>query len=151
MPFGGFAPLPFRLGGVDARDQWTAAQHARLCADLVALSNVMPIAALLHEQDVATLASYQSMMGAASSPTVTVLGGGVSTYEWAAGFAGPYEDHAGFRIRHAVARPCAQPAMGFGFKTFCEVDIETATRVRVRTINDAGGVSTSNPIALVIW
>ena len=47
---GGFAPLPLRLGG-SAEQGVTAAQHARLCADLVALSRVQPFAVLVYDLD----------------------------------------------------------------------------------------------------
>ena len=43
MPTGGLAPLPLRLGA-DPEYGWTTAeQHARLCADLVALTRVSPV------------------------------------------------------------------------------------------------------------
>lgn len=45
MAFGGFAPLPMRLGG-GAEDGWFATQHARLAADVAAASRTLPFAIL---------------------------------------------------------------------------------------------------------
>lgn len=45
MPFGGLAPLPFRLGA-STDGGITAAEHARACADLCAVSRVSPVARL---------------------------------------------------------------------------------------------------------
>lgn len=42
MGFGGLYPAPHRLGG-NTREGWRAEQHARACADLVALQRVMPL------------------------------------------------------------------------------------------------------------
>lgn len=39
---GGFCPLPARLGG-DALTGWTASQHARMAADLVAVKRTGPL------------------------------------------------------------------------------------------------------------
>lgn len=43
--FGAFCPLPLRLGG-SANEGWTAEQHARVCADLVAAKRSTPVAIL---------------------------------------------------------------------------------------------------------
>lgn len=42
MALGAFAPLPIRLGG-SATEGWTAEQHARLCADLLAVKRTAPV------------------------------------------------------------------------------------------------------------
>lgn len=42
MPFGGLAPLPFRLGGSDTEGV-SPEQHARLAADLEAVGRTMPL------------------------------------------------------------------------------------------------------------
>ena len=43
--FGGFAPLPLRLGGTDPTLRWTPEQHARVAADIAAAKRAAPLAA----------------------------------------------------------------------------------------------------------
>lgn len=75
MAFGAFAPLPLRLGG-SATEGWTAAQHARACADLVALKRAAPFAVLTFSLsgDVATILSYKCQASNARPPDVQALG-----------------------------------------------------------------------------
>lgn len=91
---GGFAPLPIRLGG-SATEGWTASQHARFAADLVALSRVVPVAVLTYTVSAGTITlhSYRGVNGVGSThaPTITSPSTGVSvvtfnaTYENARG------------------------------------------------------------------
>lgn len=79
MFFGGLAPLPLRL--TESREGVSAAQHARLCADLVSLSRVAP--AFVMRVDVnttthaVTVTSYEGRNGTGVqfAPLATESGG----------------------------------------------------------------------------
>ncbi len=111
MPLGAFAPLPLRLGG-SATEGISAAQHARLSADLVALKRVQPLAKW-HFSQIATppytvtITQYRGQNGAglAYAPTVTDVNGGVD-FQWPSQY---FEDEYGvqwpFRIRMCEVTP----------------------------------------------
>lgn len=86
MPFGAFAPLPFRLGG-SAEEGWTATQHARAAADLVALLRSSPLAVLTVNKSGATVTveSYhgQNGVGLGFAPAAGSGGTGIVTLTWA--------------------------------------------------------------------
>jgi hypothetical protein len=68
MPLGLFAPMPLRLGG-SAEEGWTAAQHARACADLVALKKSAFLAIWTYTKSggIVTIHDYYGLNGAGSA------------------------------------------------------------------------------------
>jgi hypothetical protein len=88
MSFGGFAPLPERLG-TDPETARSATQHARLTADTVALRRVADICAFSFTTDgvTATITSYEGANGEGlgwAPDTITVNGTGDVTFAWSA-------------------------------------------------------------------
>lgn len=108
--FGAFAPFPVRLGG-KAEDGLVASQHARLCADVVALARVAPVAAWSYEQDFntpypVTMLNYcgQNGSGLAHAPTVTVNDLGHVSFAWTGAYLeDEYEQQFPVRIRAGIA------------------------------------------------
>lgn len=73
---GGLCPFPLRLGG-DGATGWTAEQHARACADAVAMGRTAPFARLrvsITGGSSGTILSYAGMngIGLANAPTMLV-------------------------------------------------------------------------------
>lgn len=93
--FGGFCPLPIRLGG-SPTDGWTAAQHARFAADLSTLTAVAPFAVVTFTITAGsvTLTDYLGAHGGglANAPTMASSGTGVATLTWPATHVDEYED-----------------------------------------------------------
>ena len=98
---GGYEPLPLRLRGTDPLHSWSASDHARVCADLVACSGMAPVVKLSIERltlgagDTATILHERSMLdspcsvvvdGTNSGMIVTVPAGGRDAYGKAGGF-----------------------------------------------------------------
>lgn len=86
---GGFCPLPLRLGG----DGWSAEDHARACADLLAMARSVPVwrMRLLRTGGAISVEAYRGVNGSAiaDAPTTT----GVSATHINTEFA--YTDHNG--------------------------------------------------------
>lgn len=88
--FGGFNPLPLRLGGRDGTTSWTSEDHAALCRDLVAAARVTPFARMIVDvtgSSAATVTEYRGINGNGSdyAPSiVTSLWSPVLTFdpEW---------------------------------------------------------------------
>lgn len=80
--FGGFAPLPIRLGGSQQLG-WQASQHARAAADAVAVSRSTPLATVTVVL-ASVVVSYRGRHGAGlgHAPTVTDLGVGICRLTW---------------------------------------------------------------------
>lgn len=103
MAFGGFAPLPIRLGGTD-EDGWSPEQHARMCVDLQAAKRTAPFAVLTYTKSGATITihSYYGMngVGLAHAPTATDGGTGITSFAWSSPrFEDPYEVGYGLKLR----------------------------------------------------
>lgn len=93
--FGGFCPLPIPLGPGDGPETgWTAAQHAALCRDVVAIKRTGVIARIRFSQDATssaiTVHSFhaQPETGITNAPTFGKNGGG----DWTLTFASSYDD-----------------------------------------------------------
>lgn len=74
MALGAFAPFPFRLGGSSV-EGLTAAQHARICADLVAAKQAAPLAVVTVTRASSTSVSIvkyfgQNGIGLANAPAL---------------------------------------------------------------------------------
>lgn len=101
--FGGFCPLPLRLGGSDT-EGWTAEQHARAAADLVAAVNSVPFAVITFTKSGSsyTLHAYSGVngMGAAHAPVLTSGGTGITTIQFPSTHEDEYEHVDPVSIRH---------------------------------------------------
>jgi len=88
--FGAFAPMPIRLGGSDATENWTAEQQSRVAADVVALFRASSLA-VLTLTSTGSISSYhgQNGVGLGNAPSVVVNGAGDFTLNWAASYQGP--------------------------------------------------------------
>lgn len=106
--FGGYAPLPLRLGG-GALDGLPAAQHARICADLVAVSRVAPFAWVtfryIGDPAAPVVLAYNGMngVGVGYKPLISVLSDSEFVVNWAASQIDSYEVAEPLAIHHAHA------------------------------------------------
>ena len=104
--------FPFRLGGTQANG-WNAAQHARFCADLVAVNRTLPLASWTYTKSGATItiADYQGRNGTglAHAPDAIVnIGNGFTVFRWDdSGFVDPYDQTKliPIRVRSILATP----------------------------------------------
>lgn len=149
MPFGSLAPLPLRLGG-SSEQGWAPEQHARICADLVAVKRTLPLARLFLNQDVGTpfaasVTVYlgQNGAGLTYAPAVTVNGEGDVTLTWPSYWTDDYDRQFPVKIRQARACSSATAAR------FPTTEL-LPHAVRVRTVTDAG-VAAASPFTLRIW
>jgi hypothetical protein len=137
MPFGAFAPMPLRLGGSSV-DGVSPEQHARLCADMVAVKRVAPLATWRFSCDAstATVDYYvgQNGSGLAYAPTATRNGNGDVSFVW----DDPYfEDEYGIQHPFLIRAVMATSAGTAG--TVSSSAWEIITRgVRIRRVSDAG-------------
>jgi hypothetical protein len=136
MSFGGFAPLPERLG-TDPETARSAAQHARLVADTVALRRVADLCSFAFSTNgsTATVSNYDGANGeglAWMPDSIVVNGTGDVSFRWASRvFVDEYE----------TARPVAIRGfeVGGAGSAFVEVTGELIDGgVRVRLWNAAG-------------
>lgn len=106
MPAGGaLCPLPVRLGG-NSREGLPSAQHARVCADLIAVKRVMPLASWRFQQSdsggfAVTMLSYFGMNGSglAYAPSATVNAMGDVDFQWSAQY---FEDEYGIQHPYRI-------------------------------------------------
>jgi hypothetical protein len=147
MITGALAPLPLRLGpgGVESV---SPEQHARLCADLMALKRVARLATWFCEVGAGTaeITSYfgQNGNGLAYAPTATWNATGDVSFVWPSNyFEDDYEIQHPFKIRAVIATGAATVARGAAW--------ELITRgVRIRTVNTAGTAANTN-VSVKVW
>lgn len=151
MTFGAYAPMPLRLGGSVAEGM-SASQHARLCADLVAVKRVMPLAAwTFFQQDTppysTAITSYFGMNGSGLlyAPTLSVNDLGDVDFQWSSAF---FEDEYGQqhpRKLRAFMGTSASTGLGYSGNAAVVIISEIVRGVNVRwgtnTIYAAGTVS----------
>lgn len=148
MPLGLFSPLPLRLGGSD-EEGWTAGQHARVAADMVALKKAMPIAVFSYTQSGATVTihDYYGMNGAGSiyqPDDISLLGTGAVGFAWSDRFfEDPYEIAHPLNARHGKVT-CHGTASRRGRVTI------VPNGIQVRTFNSAGA-ATDCKATVVLW
>lgn len=150
MPFGGFAPLPLRLG-----NDLSAAQHARMCADLVAIKRTLPFAVITYHPTAGAGSTFETYGLYARNgvhvapfpsgfyPGVTVNGTGDVTFTWANALDDDLGVSEGLRFLKAIAKPHAD---GTGGKAVVEISGKT---VRVRTFQT--GVARDLRTTLRVW
>jgi len=144
MPLGGFAPLPLRLGG-SAEQGWTAQQHARACADLVALLKTAPFALLDLQTGASTLHGYvgQHGIGIEAGPVIT-SGTGFARATWDDGYVDPFGQYQATRIKGAYA------STAFYSSNFCVETVDSAKQVTVRAYS-AAGANAATRVFVVVW
>lgn len=158
MPcFGALAGnLPLRLGG-SALSGWTAAQHARVCADLVAINRTLPLATWTFTKTggTVTVTDYVGRQGSglAHKPTFAVDGGtGVADFRWEPrGFADPYDSSKLRPIAVRAAQVSVHGASaGTGSAQFRHFgDSGQYAEVTARTF--VGGVAANATATVRIW
>lgn len=158
MPFGAFAPFPFRLGGTST-EGWTAAQFSRACADLVAARRSAPFCVLtINTAGTGTIERYTGQNGEDYSqipanqtgrvaPALSKSGTGDIYLQWATGFTPTfYTDEKGRRytMRPQVAIATADSSSAL----FCTVQNLDNTYIKIR---DSAGTLTDARINVVVW
>ena len=105
MGFGGFCPLPIRLGG-GAVSGWSAANHARAVADIVAMKRAAPLLWLTFSQAslTATVEAFCSQWGSETDlrPTWSCNATGSSLWTVTLARADSYDVVAPISVRHAI-------------------------------------------------
>lgn len=137
--FGTFAPLPLRLGG-SPTEGLTAEQHARICADLVAVRNTAPVFVCNFTKSGATFtinwyAGADSSSAADPAFSFSNGGTGVSTLTFGLNWENEYERPEPFMFRGADASYQAATAGGAAAR------VTAANVVEVRTFD-----GTSTPV-----
>jgi len=149
--FGGFCPLPLRLGG-SATEGWTVAQHARVAADLSALVAVAPFAVItasfVTRTGATTLLAYngQHGVGAAQAPTLSWdFGVGALVVTWATQYTDDYGNSWPTNITRGIVGPHDTGA-------FCcaMLDVKAPNIVWVLHQN-SGGFPVDGTITLAVW
>lgn len=143
MPFGAFAPLPLRLGGT-AEEGWAPEQHARVCADLVAVRRTQPLTRF-YFNGVANITSYwaQNSAGLIQIPQTVVNATGDYTFNFPAYWQDDYGQQAPIKLRQAVITT-ADTAARF------PVYAIAGQGIRVR-IFDAAGSAVDSAFTIRIW
>lgn len=123
MEFGGafHGMLPVRLG-----HGFTAAQHARVCADLVAACKTAQFA-LVKVRSNATIDGYRGMNGDANAPTTTLVTSGPPSHvrlDWPATWVDDYGNTRRVQIRSATVSSQRSD-------TLADAVVESPTRVSV--------------------
>lgn len=164
MPLGALAPLPIRLGGTPENGV-TAKQHARLCADLVAVKRTLPFAVvtLVGTDDIGgyqpNVESVYSQVGVSTTtytgntptytwqPTTLVLDVGTYYLSWSASFVDAYGVREPVNFKHARATVHGSTAAA----AHCAV---TANTVTVYVYEQAAGgpaLFADQRVTLVVW
>lgn len=149
MPFGGFCPFPLRLGG-DAETGWSAAEHARACADLAAVKRTLPLAKLTFSQTgaAATIIHFTAQWGSevANRPTFTYGGfTGLSTWTFALNAVDAYDISEPITFRHGLG--CAAHD---GVIAFANVEIYQLHQIKVY-LTRINGVTCDGAATVYLW
>ncbi len=143
--------LPLRLGGSETNGL-TAAQHARICADLVAASRTVPFASWSYTKSGATVTvsnySGRNGTGPAFAPTPTVNGTGDVTWSWASNV---YEDERE-EIAVIAIRGAQTSSGSFGAPAQGSVSTTTVTARTIRiTSFDLAGTAVDVSVSVTAW
>lgn len=149
MPWGSLAALPIRLGG-SAEEGWAPEQHARLCADLVAVKRTAPLARLYVTQNsgspfAAAVAVYrgQNGVGLGYAPTIAVGGAGDVTVTFPAYWTDEFGRQFPLKLRQAIPKASATAARFINH-------IISGRTIRVRSF-DAAGAAISSNFGMRVW
>jgi len=147
--FGGFAPLPIRLGG-SSTEGLTAAQHARLCADLVACVKTAPLARIAGKTGSDDVYAYngQPSLGIVNAPSIAFAVGS-ATMTWPVGYEGPFGQFHALKIR--AAKVAAVAPFGVPSARIVTYSIDAPNVVTVRSFNTAGGALDLIHFFLVVY
>ena len=144
MPLGAFAPLPLRLGGT-AEEGWTAEQHSRTVADLVAVRRTQPWAVVHAALDGLTITAYlgPNGNGVANGPS-TSRTLNVTTFTFPATFEDDFGNIQRFNIQQAAA------TANINNDTQTVVEITAANVVKVEVFR-VGFDEADAEITLKVW
>ena len=154
MPTGALAPLPRRLGpgGPESR---SPEQHARLTADVVAMTRVAPLAVVKVHQELlspytASVEVYrgQNGVGLAHAPTLTLNGAGDFSLTWPAYWTDEYDVQFPIRIRMARASACSSFAISA--PRLPVVELVSGRAVRVRAFSQLGAAIAAT-VTVKVW
>jgi hypothetical protein len=104
VPFGGFCPLPLRLGP-DGERGWSAAEQSRFAADLLANSRTQPLAQLRVRTSTGQVLAYsaQPHTGISFAPVMTELGTGHFAFDWLRAYQDWDESYLGWKLYAVIA------------------------------------------------
>jgi hypothetical protein len=143
--------LPLRLGG-SPTNGWTAAQHARVCADLVAASRSVPLASwnFTKSGSTVTVSDYRGRNGVGAvyapngTPQIPPVNG-ASMFRWSVdGFLDDYTGHAQPITIRAAQVDVAGSSSGYAVVAFF------GGVLLVRTF-DSAGVGTDSSGTVRLW
>ncbi len=149
MTFGAFSPLPLRLGGT-ATEGWAPEQHARLCADLVAVKRTAPLAKMRISQlagspFTAAVETYHGQNGAGLgyAPSIVTNGAGDITLTFPVYWTDEYDIQHPVKLRQAVIT---------GAETTCRFHayVIAGQTIRIRSF-DAAGAAISSALGVKVW
>jgi hypothetical protein len=136
--FGGFCPLPLRLGG-SPTEGWSATQHARVAADLSALNSAATFARITFTitAGVVTIVDYQGTNGngLAHAPAAISGGTGLATLFWDRAIEDDYEVTDITSILHARATAHGSTM------AVATVEVTSSAVVEIRRYNAAGSLA----------
>lgn len=133
MSFGAFAPFPLRLGG-GTLDGFNTAQHARVCADMLAGVFAAPFAVIVFTTGVADSAvAYlgQHGVGLDNAPAVTMNTTGDGSVEWDTSYEDAAYNAEPVKLYGAVGSCLTGATDRF---VYCELEANNKIRVRSRDI-----------------
>lgn len=147
--FGGFAPLPIRLGG-SATEGLTAVQHARICADLCAAKRTMPFARLTFTKSGSTITVdwYVDTTGnyTASFPvTLTAVGTGITEITFPAAVENEYE------VSEPVNIKSAKTAADSATSIKTTYTIVSPNKIRVYSFNGTTNAAADATVTVAVW
>jgi hypothetical protein len=148
MPLGLFAPLPLRLGG-SAEEGWSAADHARVCADLVLLKKSAPLAVWTFTKVGATVTihDYYGLNGAGAvyaPDDISLIGTGAVGFNWSIRlFEDPYQVVHPLSAKHGKVS-------GHGSTSLRGDVVVVANGVSVYTFNGAGAAA-DGKATVALW
>lgn len=146
MTFGAFAPLPLRLGGTST-EGWGPEEHARLAADLVAVTRTAPFARFRYTKSgsTVTISNYTGRNGSGSAfaPSVTVNGTGDVTFTWPAAYLDAYGAATFPDFDAGTAKPNGSGNASASIRL-------TANTARVLT-GGLNSTATDIPVTVTVW
>ena len=145
---GGFSPLPMPLQGSDRLAGVSAEQHARFCADLLAVIRTarLAVARITYSGTTPTLASWRVMWGEAfAAPTITGSAGLVRLL-WLPGYLDDFESEGPVNITQAHATVVDASNTDH----FAAPRIISPRNVAVHTFDNTGSQSTAD-CSVAVW